>query len=54
MKCEKCETTFAYCLWLRLWSWRSEGINYLDFCSLDCLSRWVEAQRLIAVVEERP
>ncbi len=24
------------------------------FCSLDCLSRWVEAQRLIAVVEERP
>ena len=25
-----------------------------DFCSLDCLSRWVEAQQLIAVAEERP
>lgn len=28
--------------------------NHRWFCSLDCLSRWVEVQRLIAVVEERP
>lgn len=30
------------------------GYRTLWFCSLDCLSRWVEAQRPIAAVEERP
>lgn len=26
----------------------------VDFCSLGCLSSWVEAQRLIALVSDRP
>lgn len=51
--CEKCETTLAYGAGWRLWNTRSGGFKSFLFCSLDCLSRWVEAQRLIAPVEER-
>ncbi len=45
--CEKCETTLAYGAGWRLWNTRSGGFKSFLFCSLDCLSRWVEAQRLI-------
>ena len=54
MKCEKCGSELdVFDMWeihrvARPW------VRPTRFCSLDCLSRWVEAQRLIAVVEERP
>ena len=53
MMCKKCETTLAYGAGWRLWNTRSGGFKSFLFCSLDCLSRWVDAQRLIAPVEER-
>lgn len=52
MKCEKCDKPLDY---FDSWQLARSALSARRyFCSLDCLSRWVEAQRLIAVVEERP
>lgn len=53
MKCEKCDEQLTYAEQWRLLSKRSGGYKFFHFCSLDCLSRWAEAQRPIAVAEER-
>ncbi len=52
MTCEKCgDTTSPFASWVLV---APDDEETHDFCSLDCLSRWVEAQQLIAVAEERP
>ena len=51
MKCEQCGSDT-----LPIVSWalrKAGGTEIVRFCDLDCLSRWVEAQRPIAAVEER-
>ena len=51
MNCEKCGLVLVQNL---PWVVRQAGtLDLIGFCSVECLSVWVEARRLIALVEER-
>ena len=58
MTCEKCPNDLSeiFMGWMVSNFFGKDWATYEPhyFCSLDCLSRWVEAQRPIAAVEERP
>ena len=51
VNCEKCGLVLVQNL---PWVVRQAGtLDLIGFCSVECLPVWVEARRLIALVEER-